>query len=54
MKNQNYKTKVSNSEFSKTNKKFKEFCKIAGVEPTVRQASKWRNQKGSAYKLFKA
>ena len=45
---------MTNSEFAKTNKKFKEFCKIANVNPTTRQASKWRNQKGTAYKLFKA
>jgi len=28
---------------------FQEACKIAGIEPTTRQASKWRNKKGKAY-----
>lgn len=42
-----------------TNKKFTEdgffkaCCKKAGVEPTMRQASKFRLEKGSAYKVRK-
>ena len=30
---------------------FKNACKVAGINPTKRQASKWNNLKGAAYKL---
>ena len=33
-----------------TNQKFVDACEKAGVKPTRRQASKWLNKKGSAYK----
>jgi len=39
---------MTNHEFAKT-EKFKEVCGNAGVEPTRRQASKYRNGKGKAY-----
>lgn len=29
---------------------FKTACRTAGVEPTARQASKWNNNHGAAYK----
>ena len=40
---------MTNLEFSK-NKLFKQACKAAGIEPTQRQASKFRNGKGLARK----
>ena len=43
---------MTNLEFSRT-KEFIEICKKAGVEPTQRQASKFRNKKGTAYKHHK-
>lgn len=41
---------VTNRQFSKTDKNFLSACEKAGVEPTARQASKYRNKKGLAYK----
>lgn len=35
-----------------TDKLFKRTCNDAGVEPTRRQASKWNNKKGKAYKWY--
>lgn len=29
--------------------RFQSACAKAGIEPTARQASKWRNQKGKAF-----
>jgi len=40
---------TSNSDFSKTDVKFKESCEKAGVEATPRQASKYRQKCGAAY-----
>ena len=40
---------MTNSEFAQKNEYFKKCCKRAGIEPTVRQASKFRNRKGLAY-----
>jgi len=34
----------------KNDKNFLEACRAATVEPTRRQASKWLNKKGRAYK----
>jgi hypothetical protein len=39
----------SNHEFAKSNGTFIQACEAAGVEPTVRQASKFRNKRGAAY-----
>ena len=39
-----------NAQFALSDKDFKKFCKWAGVETTARQASKYRNLKGLAYK----
>ena len=43
-------TKETNLEFA-ANTSFLECCRRAGVKPTKRQASKFRNQKGAAYNL---
>ena len=40
---------VKNAEFAQKNEVFIEACNQAGVKPTTRMASKWRNKKGSAY-----
>ena len=42
------KTLMTNKEFARTNDKFIAACKNVGIEPTKRQASKWRNNKGKA------
>ena len=39
----------SNLSFSKNNEHFKQACVDAGIEPTARQASKFRSKKGAAY-----
>lgn len=39
----------TNKEMSKANPRFHNACEKAGVEPTKRQASKWRNGKGLAF-----
>jgi hypothetical protein len=41
---------VTNKEFSSTNAAFQAACIEAQIEPTTRQASKWRMGKGKAYK----
>jgi len=33
-------------------KDFIQSCKMLNIDPTKRQASKWGNKKGSAYKFF--
>ena len=43
---------MKNSTFAQSNELFQEVCKISQIEPTARQASKWRNKKGSAYKFY--
>ena len=40
----------SNKLFSRNSNKFKEACDKAGINPTARQASKYRNGKGAAFK----
>lgn len=42
---------LSNKEFSSQIKKFSHACQEAGIEPTKRQAAKWRNRKGKAYSV---
>ena len=42
---------MTNSEFAKKDEFFIECCKRAGVEPGTRQASKFRNKQGLAYKV---
>lgn len=39
----------SNRQFAAEDELFRTSCKMAGVEPTKRQASKWRRKCGSAY-----
>jgi hypothetical protein len=39
----------TNRQFALENENFIEACKSNNVEPTKRQASKWRNRKGRAY-----
>jgi len=40
---------MTNKEFSKSVAVFQRACDLAKVEPTTRQASKYRMQKGSAF-----
>lgn len=40
---------ISNLDFSKKDVAFREACAKVGIEPTSRQASKWRNKSGKAY-----
>lgn len=47
------KEKITNKLFTE-NEYFKACCVNASVEPTIRQASKFQNQKGSAYKARKS
>jgi len=47
------KDQITNSKFSQTNTTFIDACQEAGVQPTARQASKWRNKCGAAYKEWK-
>jgi len=41
---------MTNKEFAETNENFKKACKRVELEPTTRQASKWRLHKGLAWK----
>lgn len=43
---------MTNKKFAETNEEFREVCAFPFVDlkPTTRQASKWRNKKGKAYK----
>ncbi len=50
--NNNY--SESNAHFAKNNALFRRACELAKVEPTARQASKWRNQRGRAYAMRNA
>ena len=45
--------KQTNKEFAAKNEDFIQRCEKAKVEPTKRQASKFRMGKGSAFKLGK-
>ena len=44
------KKRVENREFANSNKRFRDACAVVGIEPTRRQASKWRQRKGLAYR----
>ena len=51
---------MTNAEFAKTDEKFLNACEAVKrvnryqkFKPSARQASKWRNQKGIAYKVSK-
>jgi len=41
---------MTNRQFAKTNGEFQKACKQVGLEPTTRQASKWRRKLGLAWK----
>jgi len=41
---------MTNKEFAKSNEGFQEACERVELKPTTRQASKWRRQKGLAWK----
>lgn len=43
------KAEMTNRTFAEKNKHFQECCVKAGVEATMRQASKFRRSKGAAY-----
>ena len=45
--------KDTNKFFAEHDEVFKKACEIAGVDPTPRQASKYRMKRGSAYKWKK-
>ena len=45
------KERETNAEFAKYDKKFNDFCRVAEVEPTRRQASKFRMSKGKVYRI---
>jgi len=49
----NHKGEIPNKVFCKTDPAFIAACDNAGVNPTSRQASKWRMGKGSAFKAKK-
>lgn len=42
--------RVTNKKFVEVDKVFISACERAGIKPTSRQASKWRNKKGLAFK----
>ena len=44
------KDRLTNRKFSKEDEKFLQACIDASVDSTVRQASKFRNKKGKAFK----
>ncbi len=41
---------MTNRKFAKEDEKFQKACTLVEIEPTVRQASKYRNKKGKAFK----
>ena len=41
---------MTNRKFAKEDEKFQKACMSVEIEPTTRQASKFRNKKGKAYK----
>ena len=45
--------KQTNAEFAAKDQAFRGACEKAGIAATSRQASKWRRDKGSAYKVKK-
>jgi hypothetical protein len=42
--------RIDNNTFAATDSLFQKCCELAGIKPCGRQASKFRNQKGAAYK----
>ena len=54
MSNYAKKGEMSNAEYAKTNTHFLACCEKANAKPTARQASKFRNGYGEAYKIHEA
>tara|TARA_R100001129_G_C5167780_1_gene203889 strand:- start:24 stop:206 length:183 start_codon:yes stop_codon:yes gene_type:complete len=50
MKNKTLLERATNKWFSQNDQQFFVCCAGAGIKPTARQASKFRNEKGKAYK----
>ena len=44
---------VTNEQFASQNNEFRVACENANIQPTKRQASKWRRKMGKAYRNFK-
>lgn len=44
------KKRLTNRQFTEENKLFRKLCLLAEVEPTKRQASKYRREQGAAFK----
>ncbi len=47
------KASVTNKQFAELDDTFNEACRLANIPCTKRQASKFRNRKGIAYKTWK-
>ncbi len=47
------KRKINNKKFAETDEIFIRICKEIGIEPTKRQASKFRMKKGIVWKMRK-
>lgn len=45
---------VTNKEFAENNAEFRAACDRAGVQPTKRQAARYRQKRGQAYSARKA
>ena len=45
--------KETNKQYGGSNQEFAKFCEKAEIKPTARQASKFRNGKGAAFKMSK-
>ena len=43
--------RLNNTQFAAEDHLFRQACNLAGIQPTKRQASKWRNKKGTAYQF---
>lgn len=43
---------LTNKEFAEQNEEFKSACHKAGITPTARQASKFRNRHGAAWQAW--
>jgi len=44
---------TTNAHFAKTDKVFQQACESVEIKPTARQASKYRNKRGLAFKRIK-
>jgi hypothetical protein len=42
---------LTNAKFAASDELFRAACKLAAIEPTRRQASKWLNHRGLAWKF---